>query len=580
MNTIQNSFKNSIYSYNNLQTKKGVKQNDFAQIQQSFVSVPSFAYKANFAPNISFKGVDKVDENLYSDTDKFAEYFEQKLKTKMCVKSEEDVQNIIDNVVKATDSDEKTVCSVISRLTQFSDYSHLRDLECGLDNLKFSKLYSPLDMFSLNSVFHYLELKGQFGGSSCFAPGHLFTIIDNKFLDYCETLDKNSGCFKVFKSYLNKSAIIDGWEKKGVSQTMFGAECDLQTATINVIKEMKSTGENLDTVLNGDIRKRCKELFGNECASQMKTIRSSNKPLLNAKDIAEHLNPYMPNKEKIAKFVRVVADNVKVSDEKMSKQEKEMAICKYLDETFEPYSVERINIALKDIHKQIEEKVVSLGKTMDDVIYVVPKIDKSFSLISYQYAKVNDIPLSQFLQDDFSPIFRKADAPPVKKDKVYVVLDDFAGSGDSLVTKMNYRGFKNLIYSDKNTNLILAPIFMTDVAKENFDFYINELFNRQNIDFYVTNNKFDSKKYMTDFLEDKDRKDVLNLVGGNGYSSLATSVAFPFSVTDTNSNLSSLFSTFFVRDYISKHLLKGTEADWRYAKKLNEMIWEMCTNNE
>ena len=269
MNKIRNLSNSSIYSYNNLQAKKGVKQNDFAQIQQSFVSVPSFVYKANFAPNISFKGVDKVDENLYADTDKFAEYFEQKLKTKMCVKSEEDVQNIIDNVVKATDSDEKTVCSVISRLTQFSDYSHLGDLENNLRSEGFKYVYNDCKKLTLNAPFRYLSNKEQFLGDILSIGDDTVSFIDNDYLDYCESLDQESNEFFLEKHHLDEAVIIDGWNRKGISQTLFGSDCDLETATINVINEMKSTGKNLDEVLNGDILQRCKDIFGEEYASKI-----------------------------------------------------------------------------------------------------------------------------------------------------------------------------------------------------------------------------------------------------------------------------------------------------------------------
>lgn len=579
MNTIQSSFKNSIYSYNKLHSNISVESPNFAQIQQSFVSVPSFAYKANFAPNISFKGVDKVDENLYSDTDKFAEYFEQKLKTKMCVKSEGDVQNIIDNVVKATDTDEKTVCSVISRLTQFSDYSHLEDLENNLRNLGFKFVYNDCNKLTLNAPFRYLSNKEQFLGSFLSLGVDTVFFIDNDYLNYCESLDDESEKFFLEKHNLDEAVIIDGWNRKGISQTLFGSDCDLETATINAINEMKSTGKNLDEVLNDDILQRCKDIFGEEYASKIRVVKSKKQPQKNAKEIAQHLQPKMPNKKQIAKFVDVISDNIELVAEDMSKAEKEQVVCRYLDETFEPYSVERMNVALKDIHNQIKEKVDSLGKDMDDVVYIVPNFSKSFSLISYQYAKVNNIPLNKFDYENFEPFVTSLDKKPVEKDKVYVILDDVAGTGESLASNLKYKNFTSLIFNDKNTNLIFAPLYMTDLAQYRFDFKAED-YDRKNVDFYVTNKKFDSQKYMIDFLKDKMRANVVNIVGGEGYRSVATSVMFPFCITDTNSRLSSLFSTFFVRFPNRKNIMQGINSNWKYKDSFVPMAKDIGTFNE
>ena len=579
MNMIQCSYNNLISSYKKLPTSKGEKVHNFAFKQQEFVSIPTFAYKANFAPNISFKGVDKVDESLYSDTEKFAEYFEQKLKTQMCVKSEEDIQNIIDNVIKATDSDEKTVCDVISRLTQFSDYSHLKDLEQCLNDLQIKYIDFSSEVLSLNNLFGYLDKKEQFFVGLLSLCYDTVSFLDNNYLDYCEGLDDKSDLFFLEKHHLDKTVIIDGWNKKGVSQTMFGSDCDLQTATINTIKEMKNTGKSLDEVLNGDILQRCKDIFGEEYSSKIRIIKSNKKPQENAKEIAEHLKPKMPNKEQIVKFVRVVSENIDVFFEEMTKEQKEQVVCKYLDETFEAYSVDRMNIALKDIHNQIKEKVDYFGKSMEDVRYLIPNKNKSFSLVSYQYAKVNNIPLKQFSFEDFSPFVRSLDNPPVEKGKVYVILDDVAGTGESMANNSKYKNYLSLIFNDKKTNLIYAPIYMSDIAQQRFDFKFNE-YKRTKVDSYVFNKKFDCQKYGLNSFKEKMRPDVVNIVGGEGYRSVATSVMFPFCITDTNTKLSSLFSTFFVRNPNGKSIIQGINSNWKYKNCFVEMSKEIGTYSE
>ena len=66
----------------------------------SYMGVPVETLKA-----YSFGKVVSKRDDIYSDTSKFAEYFESKLRKQMQVKTKEDIQNIIDNTVKETNAD-------------------------------------------------------------------------------------------------------------------------------------------------------------------------------------------------------------------------------------------------------------------------------------------------------------------------------------------------------------------------------------------------------------------------------------------------------------------------------------------
>ena len=72
----------------------------------------------------------------------------------------------------------------------------------------------------------------------------------------------------------------------------------------------------------------------------------------------------------------------------------------------------------------------------------------------------------------------------------------------------------------------------------------------------------------------------MNIVGGEGYRSVATSVMFPFCITDTNSRLSSLFSTFFVRFPNKKSLMQGINSNWKYKDSFVPMAKDIGTYNE
>ena len=588
MNLILSSYNNQINSFNSyLHTKKSVKSLPSIQNIQTYATMPSFAYKSLYCSNISFKGeVNKVDESLYSDTEKFAEYLETKLQKQMGVKTEEDIQKIIDKTVEVTNVDEKTVCEVIFSLTQFSDYSHLEDLDNAIRSEGFNYFKKIAD-FNINHPFYYLSHKKQqfmnfTDDIESIYLNEPFFIVDDYFLDYCEKLDKESGEYFLAKDYMEHSIIIDGWNKKGVSHTIFGHNNDLFVSTLAVIMEMQDTGKSLDEVLNSPILDRCKEIFGDDEDCIPKVIKSGKRVELNAKSIANHLKPKMPTKEQIVTFVDVIEDNTELlgrHGEDLSTADKKQLICKALDKDFEAYSTERLNIAMKDMYKKIEEKVKSVGKTMDDVVYVIPNLEKSYSLISYHYAMANGIPSDKFIEDDFSTSSYKPTKKPLEKGKVYVILDDLAGTGESLAGLAMYRNFVNLVFDDKNTNLILAPVYMTDMAKNRFDSKQSE-YNRKNVDSYVCN-VHAKDSFINDFFKKRHQAtDVYQFFGGIGYRGIATFVMFPFCISDTNAKLASLFSTFFLRYPDQKAISEKVESGWRYVDSYHDITKTIGSYNE
>lgn len=528
----------------------------------------------------------KKRDDLYSNTEKFAEYFEDKLKKQMQVKSEEDIQNIIDNIVNETNTDGKTVCEVLSRVVQFSDYSNIDDLEFlirekGYDACK-NKIYNRL---SVALPFTYLFNKQQFMNLPkvrCIkiTSKKPVQILDNSVLKYMADLDKNSTIYSEYKETLSSGVIIDGWntliDGKNMAYTMFGHEYDLQTITTSIIKEMQKTGKSLDEVLNGDIINECKKHLGEDFEPVI--IKKTDEPVLTANAISEVMKPKMPNKDQIVKFIDVIAKDCekKSLDPSFVKP----LICKYLDVTFEAYSSERINSEMKNMHKMIEKKVKSLGKTMDDVVYIYPQRRKSFSLLSYQYALANNIPFEKFKNKDGSYSSFEQTKQYYEKGKVYVVLDDVTASGESLYdSQFYYLDFLKNIDYDKNTNVIWAPLYSSKEGKDFLDDGLKDQ-KRVGVDFLLTSQVRDWDLNLNDHFSYDEKKKMETIVGGKGFNEIATSVVFPFSVTDSDSRLSALFSTFFIRypnEYkISSKITEG----WHYEDFYTRMTRKIGTYNE
>jgi hypothetical protein len=150
------------------------------------------------------------------------------------------------------------------------------------------------------------------------------------------------------------------------------------------------------------------------------------------------------------------------------------------------------------------------------------------------------------LEEDFKGGWYKPSKKPLEQGKVFVILDDIAGSGETLASTTKYRSFLSLIFKDKNTNLILAPICMSDNAKKHFDLRFDE-FERANVDFHVCDIN-PSKSFIHKFFQERNSSfDADSFLGGCGYKHVANFVMFPFSISDTNTSFASLFSTYFLR---------------------------------
>ena len=108
------------------------------------------------------------------------------------------------------------------------------------------------------------------------------------------------------------------------------------------------------------------------------------------------------------------------------------------------YTPIKLNRSLKALHKQISMR--TKGK---DVVYYLPKSTepKSFNYILSSYFLINNIPREKLVKD----------LSTVNKNQIVVVLDDYIGSGKSILEKLNYLLENNI---EKN-NIILSSIVAT-----------------------------------------------------------------------------------------------------------------------
>ena len=399
----------------------------------------------------------------FSDLGQIANRLSAKIEDMLDITSEKDIIRMVDKLHLETGMEKEKIYNIVSRLTQFSSYSQLPALSRALKPLK---SYGVGDILSeqagLNDAIKYLSHnKKQIRFEEDSRVGTLF--IDDKTLEqYRKCKENNKSFFSAIQNGVKdrrlQLAVIDGFNANAggedVSQTFLGAPLSLEESTRKVIRDMQNKNLSLNEIMNGDIIRKTKEVFGED--APINILKNDRAYKADSKNIAQRIRPLYPSEKQIEETLDI-AINKELGGKGASKKEIEIAkelLFKYLDTMIDVYSAQSLNKALKQQYKNIETYLKNQGKTMDDVVYLIPTKDKSFSLIAYCYAKANNVDSSKFLHYN-------GESAPLKDidNKIAVILDDFAGSGNSLIDdEFRYRLYVKNNYFEGDKQVIFAPV--------------------------------------------------------------------------------------------------------------------------
>lgn len=207
------------------------------------------------------------------------------------------------------------------------------------------------------------------------------------------------------------------------------------------------------------------------------------------------------------------------------------AVLRYLNNSLECYSYQRIAKELKNLYQKIQSWVCKKGKTMEDVRFVVPYLDKSYSLINYMFACENDVSPDKFLAED--SVFYEND-----NDLIYVILDDCALSGDSIldiskIAIFNKHGF------------LFCPLIMSKSAKEKIE-------DLQNVDIICENvhitlgDMINNRELICGSNLSDDDVDYLANMLRCGYDKGFCEVIFPYMIPDNCSDIIGVLGSYFL----------------------------------
>ena len=451
----------------------------------------------------------------------------------------EDIKKAVNNIEKTTDYPREKILSTMQQATQFAN---IRSLNTVIETLKNNDIMevgkinqtNPLTkkMFGLNSSLNYLIVQKFM---EVMRGEKIAVFLDKNKLD---EISSSQACKDAIKNNENdiKFFVLSGFNN-GIN--FLNRTKDLEQTTRELLKH-----DNIDA----DVINQAKKLG-------IKPIIIKNEQEPNIENIYMQMRPEQMSKEELNAVI-----DASLFDRLQDPQQRcdvKSDIIQHLDNALIVLTPESMAKGLKNIHQHITEINTSLRKNDNDITYIIPTSEKSYSLINHQYQLINNIETNKFVN---LLNIRKKLSEPEMKNKTFVILDDSALSGESLSEKL--ATFYNLSLSKlekQNNNIIIAPIFSTQEGAKHIENYITRN-NRNGKDILI----FDKKQSRV-WDQDIQNEIGLNLAIGDSFYDFYNPrppkpcVVFPYMAPDNDSEFAgniALLHNIFYR-------LNGTTKDYR-----------------
>lgn len=501
----------------------------------------------------AFKLLD-INNSIYNNTKKAAVYIAEKISRQAGVITASDIEKSASNLSDKYNIPKQEVINIMGKITQFGSYRQLQKMCNKLSQYDITSFYSQDDV-TVNTALKYInEAKKQlsFEYNPKFVRAY---ILDDSSIQVLESMSQNA--LNNFKSLLDsrKLALItlDGCGIKAgdncYSYTALSGDLNLEGLTEAVIKQ-KLNGVSEEEIYNQEYRNRIKNLLGEKYSNKIKNISIYN-PNNTPSSVAEQIKPNIPDAKVIEKVVDVYMQEhgfKKSSSEEVknllynyfdsmvklncSNDEIKSLLYKYLASMVKVYSPDTLSRVLRQRHKEITDRVKQMGKSMDNVFYIIPEDNKSYDLINYMYSQVNHVSPNKFVR-------HIADVP---QKSIVVVIDDVVGSGDS----MSGDSFDYYLFKKKNesSNVIFSPIHVCSIGLKAINDTISS-FKRVQKD-VVLSDKYNYSNYkeFKNKLDENEKNTLYSAIGFLGHISNGLCIAFPYMIPDNCSTFASYLLDF------------------------------------
>lgn len=472
---------------------------------------------SNTAEEIVHKGKGEITQTYVAATDKEAKAIRTGKKhlirsaqelspsdlTKMIqhdlmITSPEDIAKLLETFAP---EDREMATLVMQRMSQFGNFDSLNDFAKTLIKESNSNVFSSTRPSLVDNI-RYLQSKGSFSGLSMsgFIQDSDTLVLDGEIL---HKLKNDPDFLEKTRKYIKKIVYPEGWIN-GVNpfnhtDDMALMASDIMTAAKKIMADDPSITmkEAISKAMNQPVTSTLKEL-----GIEGKLVIAKNKSLSSApiscEQIASQLTPNKIDTQEINKVLQALPEEYR------------QPALELLSQDMKIYSPKKLTAKLQELNR-----VICPDGNQEGIFYLVPRQGKSYGMMTMQYQIANNIPYENILTD-ISEI-------PSNARKV-VILDDVAGSGDSL------KGIYQELKPKYSGEIVIAPVVSTETAQKAFRDIQDKKLSYIPGDVFRSFTKSDYYKS----LSDEQKMLYTKLMGGTGYGSEGLDVVFPYMAPDNN----------------------------------------------
>lgn len=425
----------------------------------------------------------------------------------------------ISSVLKSFPAEDRALAAVLlKRMTQFGNMDSVDALNTIINKKYGPSLYDGGRQPSIATNMRYLDTKNALKLTPDFSGSYGTCILDEMTLERLET---DPAFLNKVKNNNNVDLVYpEGWTN-GINP--FNQNQAIQPKVLEVLETVKKIqAENPDVnmqdavseAINKPIMDRLKKLGLDKRTDVIQNTKHSSSSVPTAESIAENLKPSGMTKSQLVNALNQLPEQYRPY------------YLELLARDTNVFSPRALTEKLVDMHSRI---VASNGGSSEGIYYFIPNTNKSYGMITMQYKIANNIPTSNIFSDIMS-------VP--KGAKKIVILDDVAGSGDSLKNKFNDLSAHLPKNSSKTPDIIIAPVLTTERAAN----LIKPLSNNSYKPLYIAGEQahtFKNSAYYQS-LSHNQQQAFIKTMGSLGYDSNGLDVAFPYMSPDNNN---AFFST-------------------------------------
>lgn len=365
-------------------------------------------------------------------------------------------------------------------ITQYSGLRSLKSIQeqfkpfgirqiSNLNSLYLNKNDNQKLPITLTNVFSYLAKRNlnytmDFNTNSCMKYNKAL-ILDSKLLEILKNENEISRG-KYFRKEIQGEKIYPFYIKNFENGYNFlNQEKGLEEFTLEVLKKAaalknnKSLKENVEYILNAD-NIRDIEKMGIEPIVIDFEYKDGDDFLSPQERIAENVNPIIISKENLKIFFEEISKDNEFEPEILQKY-----YIDFFNKMMTVITPKQYAEHLKNIHNNLISYLDEHNKSFENTYFLVPSMNKSFTLAYYQYQKINNIPPDKFIYNNGTHNMLRYDGTLSKlpDNSTLVIVDDCVISGASMLHEVfGYEDFaESSVINKKNIGIVFAPIVAT-----------------------------------------------------------------------------------------------------------------------